>query len=1271
MPGVVDTLAGPGWPGLGYTVAHQKVELEIDFTSRSLKGRTEIIIHPHYKDLRTIRLNFRQGELKRLNVGGKVPTVKYVDPYESLQLYGPHYHQRLSSKIEGLFKNSLEPDLLLTVPKSVRIDELDPFSIEAQDQMTLRATGTADESEGPLSSKAPETSLPRFTALTVNIEFVIDNIRDGLQFVGVESGDRRYPHAYTTNSLGYGAGCPLFPCVDDPSSRCTWEISVKCPCSLGDIFERKSRESSSTTNRSKSTLNHDRHFAPDDEALDLSVVCSGDLTDEIIDPRDPGKKTVSFACYSPLSARQIGFAVGPFEYVNLADFRESDQDEQLGQNAIPLHAFCLPGRGDEVRNTCFPMAKAIDFFSLTYGSYPFASYKMCFVDDAPEETMPTACLSICSNHLLFPEEIIDPMYDSTRTVTHALASQWIGVNIVPKEPVDTWVTTGVSWYITDTFMRKLCGNNEYRFRLKQMSDRVCDLDYERPSIHEMGNILNIDPSEIDFIALKAPLVLFILDRRLTKASGKATMSRIISRLFLNARMGEISNGAVNTSLFQKTCERLGHAKLDAFFSQWVFGAGCPRFQATQRFNKKKLVVEMMIKQVQSDQPSTRDLEKGSFMRDVKEEIRGVYAGAIQPIFTGSMTIRIHEADGTPYEHIVEIKEGVTKFDIPYNTKYKRLKRNKRQKERAAAATGGDGNAEVQEDVLLYCLGDVLQTEEEVQEWKLADWTKEDEERMGQESYEWIRMDADFEWICKLSLVMPGYMYLSQLQQDRDVVAQLESLQYMAAQREHPLISTIFVRTLMDRRYFYGIRAAAAQALVKHAKEEVNWLGLFHLERAFQELFCLPGSPMTRSNDFSDRAAYVLQLVIPEAISQVRDNGGKTPMRVKRFLYDKLKFNDNSNNEYSDNFYVATLMKSLCHAMLGRVESRSDDLDDFDMDRVLETQAEEQLEKNAVAEIDRYRRMDEWSSSFQNVYSRAALHCQMQLMQAKISEVDVMQFLPYTRAGTYDLLRLDAFECLVELDVFKGPELLKWFIFTMSNDSSQWLRRQLHNLFGKALAPVAFGRASTHELSTEADGLIIEQESTTEVRQADLARRQTVTGALAALKTEISGDQAFKESLWAACNSPCIGILELSEFTDLCKVLYDPITSRPVSLKYPRYWGVKHLGKGRLHFFRTPKIRTSLTPSKDSSTSSAKRKREDQGIPTPGPRITFKQSKLAPSTPLNTQHLSLPQVPKLHIPKFSASTSQQPPKTTTAPSTPATPGGGGLKLKLKIGQKPKP
>lgn len=121
---------------------------------------------------------------------------------------------------------------------------------------------------------------------------------------------------------------------------------------------------------------------------------------------------------------------------------------------------------------------------------------------------------------------------------------------------------------------------------------------------------------------------------------------------------------------------------------------------------------------------------------------------------------------------------------------------------------------------------------------------------------------------------------------------------MAAQREHPLVSTILLRTLMDRRYFHGIRTAAAAALAKHAKDELDWIGLYHLEKAFQELFCFADSPMTRSNDFSDRTSYYLQCAIPQAMAKVRDNEGRAPLRIRNFLLEKLKFNDNSNNEVS-------------------------------------------------------------------------------------------------------------------------------------------------------------------------------------------------------------------------------------------------------------------------------------------------------------------------------------------------------------------------------------
>ena len=45
--------------------------------------------------------------------------------------------------------------------------------------------------------------------------------------------------------------------------------------------------------------------------------------------------------------------------------------------------------------------------------------------------------------------------------------------------------------------------------------------------------------------------------------------------------------------------------------------------------------------------------------------------------------------------------------------------------------------------------------------------------MSGATYEWIRMDADFECIAAIAFEQPDFMWVSQLQRDRDVVAQLE------------------------------------------------------------------------------------------------------------------------------------------------------------------------------------------------------------------------------------------------------------------------------------------------------------------------------------------------------------------------------------------------------------------------------------------------------------------------------------------------------------------
>lgn len=292
-------------PELGFSISHQKVELDIDILARSLRGRTEITVNPHSRDLKSIRLNCRQCDLTRLSVNGKPSSgATYEDPYKRVTLpwkAGAHQFHMLQQRVEGQLKNPPEEDLSVTLPKSLRIEELDPFSEEAQNMPLSKSLGSS-KGDGSVNgidlvqnSRTAADQTARFTPIQLNIEFVVKKIRDGMHFVGWEEGDLRYPHAYTTNSLSPGTACCLFPCTDDLASRSTFEISITCRKTLGDALgSSKSEPQFNGTNStngvsngvsehhaSPSTSSKPSNFNDEDKALDLAVICTGNLTDEV------------------------------------------------------------------------------------------------------------------------------------------------------------------------------------------------------------------------------------------------------------------------------------------------------------------------------------------------------------------------------------------------------------------------------------------------------------------------------------------------------------------------------------------------------------------------------------------------------------------------------------------------------------------------------------------------------------------------------------------------------------------------------------------------------------------------------------------------------------------------------------------------------------------------------------------------------------------------------------------------------------------------------
>lgn len=282
-----------------FSVFSQRVELDISLQARSLKGTTELLILPSTRTLKTIRLHCRQANVNRVLVQGKPAVFEYDDPYERLlphKSFGVHQHHIVRDRLQPQLRDNPEEELVITLPRDVVVEDMSADGTGLQDTPG-RATKAATELSGSLDVPGAASAVDfgeGFALLKINIDFQVNNIRDGLHFVGWDEGDGRYPHAYTRNSPRAGTACCLFPCVDDPLSRCSWEICIRCPRTLGDAYNLQSRTNAeSTINNSKSdgfSRQDDAHssigwsefgLTEAEASLELLVVCSGEMTDEV------------------------------------------------------------------------------------------------------------------------------------------------------------------------------------------------------------------------------------------------------------------------------------------------------------------------------------------------------------------------------------------------------------------------------------------------------------------------------------------------------------------------------------------------------------------------------------------------------------------------------------------------------------------------------------------------------------------------------------------------------------------------------------------------------------------------------------------------------------------------------------------------------------------------------------------------------------------------------------------------------------------------------
>ncbi|KAK9727981.1 hypothetical protein K7432_001433 [Basidiobolus ranarum] len=549
-------------PKRAFYLNHQKFVLDIDIKGRTLRGFTELHIIPTTNSLSHVRINARHCDIHNVTVNGIATSHEYIDIIKNSLLPEVtkdknifQYHELKRSYHTALYEAE-EGELLIHIPEVIDIVQF-------------------QENEAPLLDDSNEAynamfeGRVMFTPLVIRIDFAVVNPKAGVNFIlpDPQVNPYRFPHVYTCNETFPGQVRLWLPCIDRMHERCTWEMEY--------IVDQTLQDSSGD------------NVTEEEEALEMVVVSSGELIEQTSHPIEPTKKIFHYILAIPSPAFSISFAAGPFEVVKLSssDGQVEKSSEDAGgkstseifmntddsEGTSGMFAFCLPGWIDETANSCEFLNKALEFYAQELGSYPYSSFKLVFVEDAPDIMMYSATMTIASTHLLHGDDIIDQTYETRRHLSLALAKQWFGIHVVPKYGADLWLTVGLANYATSLLIKHLHGNNEYRFRMKKDIDKVCELDVDRPPLYNVNLAYPVDPDDYNFMQLKAPLVLFVLGKRMMKGGPSLGIHRAIPKVLVAAMSGELGSGnALSTNWFLKVCRKVSGVDNKPFAEQWIY-----------------------------------------------------------------------------------------------------------------------------------------------------------------------------------------------------------------------------------------------------------------------------------------------------------------------------------------------------------------------------------------------------------------------------------------------------------------------------------------------------------------------------------------------------------------------------------------------------------------------------------------------------------------------------------------------------------------------------
>jgi aminopeptidase N len=302
---------------------------------------------------------------------------------------------------------------------------------------------------------------------------------------------------------------------------------------------------------------------------------------KLVNVTDAGKglKTWYWKESVPSSTYLITVVAGEFDEV---------KDSWRG---TPVAYYAPKGRGDRLPINYGRTPAMLDLFSKKFGvDYPWEKYAQVMVDDFVAGGMENSSATTnTSSSLVHPKLAPEYLTGEDGLISHELGHQWFGDLVTCKDWGDIWLNEGFATFLESVWSESRYGKDQ--------------ADYERwESTREWLESKNLwnksivrhdfdDSSEFDGNAYgKGGWVLYMLRHQLGDDAFYRSMKR-----YLETNRGK----NVVTADLAKAIEEATHTNVDQFFSQWLYGAGAPKFDLSYTYDNEKHQVALTVKQTQT------------------------------------------------------------------------------------------------------------------------------------------------------------------------------------------------------------------------------------------------------------------------------------------------------------------------------------------------------------------------------------------------------------------------------------------------------------------------------------------------------------------------------------------------------------------------------------------------------------------------------------------------------------------------------------------------